>query len=114
MTEIPYLTELYLLCKLGNLCTAIATITALLLLVAIIIASVSMDKYSGVPPIVESISKKSIIPLIIVFAPALVIANFAPGFNEVKDYAIYALTEKCSTSPQAKELFDAAIKYLNK
>ena len=114
MTEIPYLMELYLLCKLGNLCTVISAITAFLLVVAIIIASVSMDEYSGVPPIVASISKKSIIPLIIVFAPALVIANISPSFYEVKNYAIYELAEKCSTSPQAKELFDAAIKYLNK
>lgn len=114
MTEIPYLMELYLLCKLGNLCTAIAAITTLLLLVTIVIASISLDKYSGVPPIVASISKKSIIPLIIVFAPSIVIATFSPTFYEVKDYAIYALAEKCSTSPQAKELFDAAIKYLNK
>lgn len=114
MTEIPYLMELYLLFKLGTLCTVIAAITALLLFVAIVIASISLDKYSGVPPIVASISKKSIIPLIIVFAPALVIANVSPKFYEVKNYAIYALTEKCSTSPQAKELFDAAIKYLNK
>ena len=114
MTEIPYLTELYLLCKLGNLCTVIAAITVLLLLIVIIIAAASTDKYSGVPPIVASISKKSIIPLIIVFAPALVISTFSPTFYEVKEYAIYALAEKCSASPQAKELFDAAIKYLNK
>lgn len=96
---------LYAAYKFGEVCAIIAVISAILCLIAFPIA-VEGDERG------ESIAKFIWIASLFVLPINVLIATITPGEAELKAYAAYAIGKDVVNSDESKELFDAAIKFL--
>lgn len=96
---------LYAAYKLGEVCTALAFIGAILCLIAIPIADLGGERG-------ESIAKIIWIASLFMLPINISIAIITPGETELKAYAAYVIGKDVVNSNESKELFDAAIKFL--
>ena len=96
---------LYVAYKIGEVCTTLAFISVILCLIAIPVADAGGERG-------EAIAKFIWIASLFVLPINIAIATIAPGEDELKAYAAYAIGKDVVNSNESKELFDAAIKFL--
>lgn len=101
---------LYATYKVGLALTPLAILStiALIATVGMFIASHTSDEDKQYIPTI----RKVLYWLIPVCFFTSTVAIMTPNVEDVKAYAIYAISKEVSNSPQAKELFDAGIQYL--
>lgn len=96
---------LYAAYKFGEACTSFSFIGAILCFIAFPIA-VEGGEHG------EAIAKFIWIASLFVLPISIFIACITPGEAELKAYAAYAISKDVVNSDESKELFDAAIKFL--
>lgn len=97
---------LYAAYKLGEACTAFAFFSVILCCIALPIAGEGGERG-------ESIARFIWIASLFVLPINILIACITPGEDELKAYAAYAIGKEAVTSNEAKELFNAALKYID-
>lgn len=103
---------LYAIHKLGLFLTPFAILSGFGFIVSLcsLIGCYDSDE-ERLKLLIPMFGKLSFWSALVCFFSSLV-AIVSPSKDEVKAYAIYAISKQVSNSPQAKELFDAGIKYL--
>lgn len=96
---------LYAAYKIGEACTALAAFSTILCVIAIPIFVECEERG-------KFIAKCIWIASLFVLPISLAIAALAPGKDELKMYATYAIGKDVANSDEAKRLFDAATKYI--
>lgn len=96
---------LYAAYKLGEACTAFAFFIAILCFIAFPIAVEGGERG-------ESMARFIWIVSLFVLPITISIAVITPSEDELKAYAAYAISKDVVNSDESKELFDAAIKFL--
>lgn len=96
---------LYAAYKFGQVCTALAAISALLCVIALTISFDGGERG-------ESIARFIWIASLFVLPITISIAIITPGEAELKTYAAYAIGKDVVNSDESKELFNAAIKFI--
>lgn len=96
---------LYAAYKFGEACTAFAFISIVVCVIALPIADLGGERG-------EFIAKFIWIASLFVLPISILIACITPNEAELKTYTAYAIGKDVVNSDESKELFDAAIKFL--
>ena len=96
---------LYAAYKFGEVCTTLSFTSAILCFIAIPISFEGGERGAAIAKFIW-IASLFVLPI------NIAIATIAPGEDELKAYAAYAIGKEAITSKESKELFNAALKYI--